>query len=484
LNSGTTVVLDRFWWSTWVYGLASGVPEPVIRRMLRVESAFWGKVRPTAVFLLNRDGPVASIPPNVTRLQHLYAQLRRKEAGKYPIHAVSNDASVQATVERLLAHCDHRVRGSPHIVSRPGHAKPLPAQDLRPLGLQPDLFTNRGHASAPTIIVAETPPVKTVVFDTYWRFAAERQAIYFRRVSGAKRPWTDDPILSEYKFTNAYRAADRVSQYLIREVLYSGEPSPSEVFFRAVLFKFFNKIETWELLRNAFGSITYSSFDVDRYDRVLRDAQRGRSIYSAAYIMPTGGRAFPRGPKHRMHLDLLKRMMDDELPLRIFDARSLQDVFQLLRSYPTIGDFLAYQYATDLNYSPLMNHSEADFVVPGPGARDGIRKCFSDLGSFDENGVIRYMADRQEREFLRLGLSFQDLWGRPLQLIDCQNLFCEVDKYSRVRHPDVAGRTGRTRIKQRFAPEGELPRPWFPPKWGLNERIQVELSRKPPASSA
>src|SRR5258707_9985183 len=40
--------------------------------------------------------------------------------------------------------------------------------------------------------------------------------------------------------------------------------------------------------------------------------------------------------------------------------------------------------------------------------------------------------------------------SRRLQLIDCQNLFCEVDKYARVAHPNIAGRTGRTRIKQKF----------------------------------
>jgi hypothetical protein len=29
-------------------------------------------------------------------------------------------------------------------------------------------------------------------------------------------PWTSDPIIQVHKFTNAYRAADRVSQYLIK----------------------------------------------------------------------------------------------------------------------------------------------------------------------------------------------------------------------------------------------------------------------------
>src|ERR1051325_10092909 len=61
----------------------------------------------------------------------------------------------------------------------------------------------------------------TVVFTTYWRFAAERQKIFFRRLKKPNPPWTTDPLLQQHKFTNAYRASDRVSQYLIRHVIYS-----------------------------------------------------------------------------------------------------------------------------------------------------------------------------------------------------------------------------------------------------------------------
>jgi len=61
--------------------------------------------------------------------------------------------------------------------------------------------------------------------------------------------------------------------------------------------------------------------------------------------------------------------------------------------------------------------------VPGPGARDGLRKCFVDPGGLNEPELIRRMVDLQEKEFERLGLNFQSLWGAPSQLIDCQNLF-------------------------------------------------------------
>ena len=81
--------------------------------------------------------------------------------------------------------------------------------------------------------------------------------------------------------------------------------------------------------------------------------------------------------------------------------------------------------------------------------------------------------DKQADEFDRLGLRFKSLWGRPLQLIDCQNLFCEVDKYARIAHPDVVGLTGRTRIKQIYKPSQSPIDYWYPPKWEINDKINA-----------
>lgn len=363
---------------------------------------------------------------------------------------------------------------------RPPKQRIDPAAATLPLDLP--LMPPANEASvtaAPTpIILRHLAPAKvSEVYESYWRFAAERQDVFFRRARGEERPWTGNAVLTTYKFTNAYRASDRASQYMIRHVIYRADlpNSPREVFFRILLFKLFNKIETWELLERSFGPITFEDYRFARYDEVLARAMRdGRRIYSAAYIMPPGSSAFGRPAKHQNHLLLLERMMEDRLPERLAQTRTMQEGFEKLRAYPTIGDFLAYQFITDINYSEITDFSEMDFVVPGPGARDGLRKCFADPGGLNEPELIRLMADLQEQEFERLGLDFQSLWGRRLQLIDCQNLFCEVDKYARVAHPQIAGRTGRTRIKQKFEPTLTPIELFYPPKWKLNEKIRAD----------
>ncbi len=325
-----------------------------------------------------------------------------------------------------------------------------------------------------SIFVKLLTPKMTEVFDTYWNFAAERQAIFFKRVKGLKPPWTIDPILRNYKFTNVYRASDRVSQYLIKEVIYKGDPSPSEVFFRIILYKIFNKIETWKLLLEKLGEISHASYSFNKYDKVLNEAMKmGVSIYSAAYIMASGKTAFYHERKHQNHLKLLELMFKKSVPQRIPDLKSMNELYELLRSFPTIGKFLAYQYAIDINYSNLTNFSEEEFVVPGPGAMDGIHKCFSDLDGLNEVGIIKLMADMQEEEFRKRNINFQTLWGRRLQLIDCQNLFCEVDKYARIKHPNIKGLSGRTKIKQKYKINSSPIEYWFPHKWGLNETIKT-----------
>lgn len=309
---------------------------------------------------------------------------------------------------------------------------------------------------------------RTIVFDSYWRFAAERLAVYLRRLADPSGPWTDDLILRSYRFTNSYRVADRVSQYLVREVQYRADRSqaPAELFFRTLLFKLFNRIETWELIERELGPVSWQATELDAVMTVLDGAlRRHATIYSAAYIMPSPNLGGAR--KHENHLKLLAAMMDEGVPARVERSANLSEVYGLLKPWPGLGDFLAFQYAIDLNYSAMLDFDEGSFVVAGPGALDGIAKCFSSTGGRDATSVIHMMVDEQESHFARLGLDFPGLFGRRLQPIDCQNLFCEISKYSRVAHPEVNGSSGRTRIKQGYSGEGALSQPVFPARWNL-----------------
>lgn len=310
------------------------------------------------------------------------------------------------------------------------------------------------------------------MFDTYWRFAAERQEIFHRRSTGQPGPWTQDPILGHYKFCNTFRASDRVSQYLIREVIYGphGADLPAEdAFMRIVLFRIFSKENTWEVLEAATGGLTRDTFDTNRLAAVLSSTKAKGPIYTAAFIL-CAANPYGFNTKHQNHLELVRRMFaPGGLGAKLAHAQSLREVYDRLLEWPMIGPFLAYQLAIDLNYSEHLNFSEDEFTVPGPGAVRGLNKVFADFGGNRPEDLIRRMVDQQEEQFERLGLPFQDLFGRRLHAIDCQGLFCETDKYSRVAFPAL--KSNRQRIKQVHTPSTEPLPLFYPPKWGLNDKL-------------
>ena len=343
------------------------------------------------------------------------------------------------------------------------------------------------EAPLPTVKIDGEHLQTTPIFQCYWEFATKRQQIFWDRLHWRQPTSSKDPILSCYKFTNVYRASDRVSQFLIKNIIYSsGIPKDTEnTFFRIIFFKLFNKIETWCALEQEFGRVSLETFELAKFDQFLTDLlTSGQSIYSAAYMMPSGASEFGRNYKHSNHLYLMEWMLNQRYPEKIRKTSSMREGFRLLSEIPTIGNFLAYQYITDINYSELTEYTEKEYVVPGPGALDGIAKCFVNTKNVRANSIIKYMADAQHEYFEKYHLNFKDLWGRELQLIDCQNLFCEISKYARIAFPEIRGILNRTRIKQKFRPHGGLPKPMYPPSWGLNKKIDSDFSERPTTTFA
>ena len=160
--------------------------------------------------------------------------------------------------------------------------------------------------------------------------------------------------------------------------------------------------------------------------------------------------------------------MASGLPQAITAAGDLRELYDLLAALPSLGPFLAYQYSIDIGYASLSSAAEENqFVVAGPGALDGISKCFADTRGLSPAEVVAWMNDTSHEHLVRMGEQFVDLWGRWPTLIDWQNVFCEVSKYTRLSHPHMRGLSGQTRIKQKFRQTYSPIDYRFPPKWGL-----------------
>lgn len=322
------------------------------------------------------------------------------------------------------------------------------------------------------MVQKKAPTPREKIYDLYWYFASERQSAFERRLQGREAPWSDDPILKEFKFCNVYRAADRVSQYLIREVAYGAAlDSDADRLFRIIAFRTFSKPETWRaLIRKLQREPQLEDLKSGRFEEALDAIKREHGgLYTGAFIL-CATKAYGHSEKHKNHVALFKEMFFEREATKVIkNASSLEEIVHFLGSFPLTGPFMSYQIAVDLNYSAIVNFSENDFTQAGPGALRGLKKAFTDFGDYSPAEIIKWMVDRQAQEFERLGLTFKGLWGRSLHAIDCQGLFCELDKYCREAAPELI--SNRSRIKTKFIPSPESMNLFFPPKWGINSSI-------------
>lgn len=341
----------------------------------------------------------------------------------------------------------------------------------------------RSAQAAPAGKLREPRP-RPAVYRAYWYFAAERQRIFDRRLAGDPEPWSEDPIFASYRFCNSFRASDRVSQYLIRDVIHAPcHADPRDRVLRTILFRLFSRPETWELIEERCGQVSVATFDPAVIGPVLDEAKgEGRALYTNAFIL-CANRSFGHKRKHRNHLALLELMLTEELPERLLCAAGLREIYDLLIAYPLIGPFMAYQLAIDLNYGPDFVFSENEFTVPGPGAVRGLAKVFYDLGDLTPAEAVHWLCERQASIENELDIEPPLLLGkRELQAIDCQNLLCELDKYARVEFPAL--KSNRVKIKQAFKAAGPLPQPFYPPRWNLRPPAPRRRRGAPPVPRA
>ena len=322
--------------------------------------------------------------------------------------------------------------------------------------------------------------IREDIFAYYFYFMQERMKLFWNKYYHKTNTIIEDDILRTYKFTNVYRVCDRISQYLIKNVIYKDNGTKLnevDVLLRIIIFKVFNKIETWEYLEDRVGPIKVNNFDIEKIDRVLTVLKEKSPIFSNAYMM-TGTHSKYNHLKYKHHKWLMmikEELLQKKIFIKILNAKSLSEVYSLLRNCSFLGDFLAYQYAIDLNYSSFINFNENSFVRAGIGAIRGIKKCFISLDNSTYEDAIKYTQDNFIDFQRKFGFTeFKNLFGRVPTLIDIQNCFCETDKYLRARIPEL--QVDNIRIKQKYRESGKPIEFFFPPKWELNMNMGNEYN--------
>ena len=103
LRAGNSIVLDRFWWSTIVYGSVYGANVDSLKKLIEIEKIHWEEFLPACIFYLKRQNPLKpSTIINWDELLEAYENLVLKEKNSSRIELITNESSPEDTLSQII----------------------------------------------------------------------------------------------------------------------------------------------------------------------------------------------------------------------------------------------------------------------------------------------------------------------------------------------------------------------------------------------
>ncbi len=296
-------------------------------------------------------------------------------------------------------------------------------------------------------------------------------------------PWTNNPVLREFKFTNVRREHDRQTRYLLENITHNPDLMLEDKIVNSFMFRAWNN---WDTLRD-FG-FPYSAEEL--YDQNLKEIIRpvfqslqkvhqDRLWYNNAYNQGGTKQAWKRVnsespiekdmPLRPFHIGVW--LKEQKIVDQLLKAKDQLEAFNIIKTVRGFADFLAYQVFVDLTYIEEFPFSENEFTVAGPGCKKGLDYIFIDKdgmtyeecifwlrdnidgGSciFDDGELDFYESDKlyPHKSYLP-GKLFNDLpkYDRCMNVMSLENCMCELSKYIRTVR-------GEGRPRNRYKPTKE-----------------------------
>lgn len=271
-------------------------------------------------------------------------------------------------------------------------------------------------------------------------WAVAREALRLKKEEGGMPPWSDDPILNEYRFCNVRRRDDRVSKWLIENVLcYYGEDIDLWTFLQwTALCRWINWPPTLKAIME-LELVTYDEIDFSAIGTLIDERREGgNKAWTGAYMVraPSARGGYPGYGKSRFVTEVVVEQglnsVKDQLYAMVH-CGMLAHVYNVLCSVPNWGSFMSGQVVADWSYTPLLDQARDlySWAPFGPGSRRGYNRM---LGlplkhpAPSEDVWCEQLMEWRADILLALGGKHE-----TFTLHDVQNCLCELDKYERVR---------------------------------------------------
>lgn len=299
--------------------------------------------------------------------------------------------------------------------------------------------------------------LSTPEFADFIHFVRMRHALYLHRRQNTE-PAVIDPCF-RYKFTNIYRILDRMTQYHVETINRMLAVLPTATTddinkFAAIIYvqQLFNRTDViGEMPHNIWRDIPNNIENLRRWcaQRHISDMP----LFSGAYNLCT----YPyKATKYDMYLDALIALLEKDQLASLYNATTVQERYDIFQQLEGFSDFLSYQFALTFSYIRECTDYD-DFIVPGPGAKRGLRIVFPDRLSSEYYYLMRFivdwMASTGEFNIEEFGVKLRPRGN------DVQNMFCEYSKYHKLQE----GKKPRRVYKSEH--EWALSQPIMPAAW-------------------
>lgn len=323
-------------------------------------------------------------------------------------------------------------------------------------------------------ILSAIPSIDTDMFKELAQMVKDRYRIHKRKdVKKLSKPWTKNPVMQQYKFTNVRREHDKQSRYLIDNITNNPELTLEDKIVNCFMFRAWNNWDTFHdlgLPADAQRLYDPSFKETIRpiYKRLSKDTPE-RKWWSNAfnqggfkmvwgYPDGTARSLYEREGAKRHHekdiplrpLHIAPYLQDHDIVKKLLQAKDQQECFEIIKTVPGYADFMAYQVFVDLTYIPEFPFSENEFTVAGPGCKRGLDILFIDRAGLSYEECLFWLRDSWETLCGDLEIPwnadklFSDLpeYDRRMNVMSLENCFCEFSKYMKV----IKG-TGRPRVR-------------------------------------
>lgn len=278
----------------------------------------------------------------------------------------------------------------------------------------------------------------------FYRSAYERQRAHHLRSSGAKPPWTDDPMLSVWRVPNVFRELDPRTAKLVRladEARRSGM-TPGGLIYNMWLYRSLDLDEPWDEVTGGGQFVPVPEDGGAALMAIVNDRKEiGAPVGTPSHPTPTVTAMAATA-------EAMGRLAE-AVGETVSRAPSLEEAFETLLCLPGIGNFLGYNLGLDVTYGytdgldhPLGMYSIDEWAFPGPGVMGGAEVVYGEpVPSRRIQSVMRALRDQQDEAFESLGLDFASVsGGRRLRMDSVERWLAEYYKYHRIKNMGARGR--------------------------------------------